>query len=272
LEFEQVVSTWPLTLAVDIKAFFPALGDNPYERWSDPAGKWVPHFRRIGVGLPQNHDPSTFLATRALRPVDAQLKSCGFVFARYMDDYRIRVADHQEGREALEVVHVACRELGLGLSHQKTAIVPGAASLPTRVRGNSINSENLAREPWKLSGWVRSIAPGEPVGVTTMRTLFESTNGVWERYWLWIAAIRARVPDLEQFACADLAAGSHLAQPAALYLLAHRNSDGVTVATDESSQGERADLFARWIECGRSFDDLFPEVRTTKNPGHLPSY
>ncbi len=73
-------------------------------------------------GLPQNRDASSFLANLVMREIDDQMINDGLDYFRYMDDVRIRCKSHSEARQALALLCVRLREIGLSLNSRKTKI------------------------------------------------------------------------------------------------------------------------------------------------------
>jgi hypothetical protein len=73
-------------------------------------------------GLPQNRDASSFLANQLLASVDREMISDHWVYARYMDDIRIRCKTRAEALRAAERLSDLLRRIGLSLNAHKTAV------------------------------------------------------------------------------------------------------------------------------------------------------
>lgn len=97
--------------------------------WTDPPLGEIRHVR--GVGLPQGHEVSSFLANVYLCPLDEQLeniRSTGQIeWARYVDDLYIFGKSRQSVLEASQVVEGELRHLGLSLNTAKCEILKGPA-------------------------------------------------------------------------------------------------------------------------------------------------
>ena len=75
------------------------------------------------AGLPQNRDPSSFLANIYMLPVDRAMLEKGYHYFRYMDDIKISCDNEHQARRALKVLSLELRKLGLSVNSGKTAIV-----------------------------------------------------------------------------------------------------------------------------------------------------
>jgi hypothetical protein len=75
-----------------------------------------------GRGLPQNRDPSSFLANIYLLPIDRAMLSRGYHYFRYMDDIKVACDDEFKARRALKELSVELRKLGLSVNGGKTVI------------------------------------------------------------------------------------------------------------------------------------------------------
>lgn len=90
------------------------------------------------IGLPQNRDISSFLASIHIMPVDEQMISGGYDYYRYMDDISVICSDKYEARAALKRLVGALREIGLNVNSAKTAIIePGTPEHTELVSGTS---------------------------------------------------------------------------------------------------------------------------------------
>ena len=73
-------------------------------------------------GIPQNYDPSSYLASAFLDFLDKELEARGFRHFRYVDDIRVACRDRRHSQLAiLEIIH-ALRRCNLNLSTAKTEI------------------------------------------------------------------------------------------------------------------------------------------------------
>lgn len=82
--------------------------------------KWSPNKT---IGIPQNQDPSSFLANVYLHPVDKKMLSRGFNYFRYMDDIRIICKDEYHARRALKELVIELRKVRLNVNPKKTKIL-----------------------------------------------------------------------------------------------------------------------------------------------------
>ena len=80
------------------------------------------------AGLPQNRDPSSFLANIYMLPVDRAMIGQGYRYFRYMDDIKIACDSEHHARKALKVLSLELRRRGLAVNSGKTEIVPVAMS------------------------------------------------------------------------------------------------------------------------------------------------
>lgn len=134
--FDAVVIT-------DIAAFFEMISHDKLEHELTMAG--VPSStageikRALGTlmsgarGIPQGSDTSSALASAFLSSVDHSMLRAGHEYFRYVDDFRIFVANEAEGRRALRQLESAVRGLGLSLQPGKTEILAGSASITERI-------------------------------------------------------------------------------------------------------------------------------------------
>ena len=80
-------------------------------------------------GLPQNRDPSSFLANILLSSVDKEMTRRGYDYYRYVDDIRIIAGSELHARRALQDLIRQLRTVGLNINATKTEIlapdVPG---------------------------------------------------------------------------------------------------------------------------------------------------
>jgi hypothetical protein len=85
--------------------------------------KWQEHMGYTSNGIPQNRDPSAFLANIFLAHVDMQMEVEFPQYFRFMDDIRIVCKDKYEARKALMFLIDKLSEIGLNLNSQKTKIL-----------------------------------------------------------------------------------------------------------------------------------------------------
>jgi Reverse transcriptase (RNA-dependent DNA polymerase) len=80
-------------------------------------------------GLPQNRDPSSFIANMVLNDVDHALVHRGYDYYRYVDDIRIICDSPQEARKSLTELIKELRTVGMNINSAKTRIL-GASDTP----------------------------------------------------------------------------------------------------------------------------------------------
>lgn len=76
-------------------------------------------------GLPQNRDPSSFIANVVLDVVDQSMVARGYDYFRYVDDIRIVCASQNEARKALGELITLLRGVGMNINSAKTVILAG---------------------------------------------------------------------------------------------------------------------------------------------------
>ena len=74
-------------------------------------------------GLPQNRDPSSFIANVVLHSVDKKMIALGYDYYRYVDDIRIICPNVQEARKSLSILISELRKLGMNINSKKTEIL-----------------------------------------------------------------------------------------------------------------------------------------------------
>lgn len=74
-------------------------------------------------GLPQNRDPSSFVANIILCEVDHRIAKAGFDYFRYVDDIRILCADEKAAKRALVSLVAELRTVGMNINSAKTNIL-----------------------------------------------------------------------------------------------------------------------------------------------------
>lgn len=82
--------------------------------------QWSPY---KDVGVPQNRDPSSFLANIYLRDIDADMRSKGYNYFRYMDDIKIVCNNEYHARRALKELVILLRQKRLNVNSRKTKIL-----------------------------------------------------------------------------------------------------------------------------------------------------
>jgi len=85
--------------------------------------KWQNDTSTPGYGIPQNREPSAFLANLFLAKVDNHMLNLFPNYYRYMDDIRIICKNKFEARRALMILTDQLNEIGLNLNAQKTKIL-----------------------------------------------------------------------------------------------------------------------------------------------------
>jgi len=86
------------------------------KKWQSSNGNW-------DTGIPQNREPSAFLANLVLASVDKKMIGQFPQYYRFMDDIRIVCKDKFEARKALMSLIEMLGEIGLNLNSQKTRIL-----------------------------------------------------------------------------------------------------------------------------------------------------
>jgi len=89
----------------------------------DQIRKWQNDTSTPGYGIPQNREPSAFLANVFLAKVDNHMSNYFPHYYRYMDDIRILCKNKFEARKALMILIDKLNEIGLNLNAQKTKIL-----------------------------------------------------------------------------------------------------------------------------------------------------
>ena len=74
-------------------------------------------------GLPQNRNPSAFLANLYLHIIDESMIKMGYKYYRYMDDIRFVCNNKYEARKILKNLISELRKLGLNVNSKKTSIL-----------------------------------------------------------------------------------------------------------------------------------------------------
>jgi hypothetical protein len=83
--------------------------------------KWA--VTQTGCGIPQNRNPSSFLANMYLHVVDEAMIRLGYRYYRYMDDIRFVCDSKYEARKILKHLISELRKIGLNVNSKKTAIL-----------------------------------------------------------------------------------------------------------------------------------------------------
>ena len=83
--------------------------------------KWA--VTETGSGIPQNRNPSSFLANIYLKAVDEAMIKNGYRYYRYMDDLRFICQDRYEARLILKNLIAELRKIGLNVNAKKTEIL-----------------------------------------------------------------------------------------------------------------------------------------------------
>lgn len=76
-----------------------------------------------GIGIPQGHDPSSFLGNIYLNEVDQAMIADGFNYYRFADDIRVFELEEKKIRQAISKLTELLRPLNLHLSGGKTKII-----------------------------------------------------------------------------------------------------------------------------------------------------
>lgn len=74
-------------------------------------------------GLPQNRDPSSFVANVVLNAIDHRMVDLGHDYYRYVDDIRIICPDIDSARRAMIVLVGELRTVGMNINSSKTKIL-----------------------------------------------------------------------------------------------------------------------------------------------------
>lgn len=79
--------------------------------------------QKTGCGIPQNRDPSSFLANMYLHKIDEYLINLGYSYFRYMDDLRFVCENKYIARKLLKNLISELRKIGLNVNSRKTQIL-----------------------------------------------------------------------------------------------------------------------------------------------------
>lgn len=82
----------------------------------------IQNFSKKELGLPQNSDASSLLASFYLNQVDRFMQHNAFAYFRFMDDIRIFCEDKYEARKILQMFEFELRRCHLSVNSQKTKI------------------------------------------------------------------------------------------------------------------------------------------------------
>ena len=91
-------------------------------------------------GLPQNRDPSSFLANVLLRKIDNDMTCLGYDYYRYVDDIRVICTSESQARKAIQDLIGLLRDRGLNVNSSKTKIL-GPESEPSEIDGEFPNKD-----------------------------------------------------------------------------------------------------------------------------------
>lgn len=80
-------------------------------------------------GLPQNRDPSSFIANVVLNAVDRRMVERGYDYYRYVDDIRIICPDEISARRALIDLVGELRTVGMNINSSKTKVLTAESSV-----------------------------------------------------------------------------------------------------------------------------------------------
>lgn len=83
----------------------------------------ITHLTHKELGLPQNSDASSLLASFYLNQVDVLMQHCAYEYYRFMDDIRIFCTDKYEARKILQTLEYELRRCDLSVNSQKTQIL-----------------------------------------------------------------------------------------------------------------------------------------------------
>lgn len=82
-------------------------------------------------GLPQNRDPSSFIANVVLNTIDQRMVELGYDYYRYVDDIRIVCTDDNAARKSLIELINQLRTVGMNINSSKTKILNSASTSET---------------------------------------------------------------------------------------------------------------------------------------------
>lgn len=85
-------------------------------------------------GLPQNRDPSSFIANVVLYDLDQNMISKGYDYLRYVDDIRIICDSTASAKKALNDLIGELRKLGLNINSKKTVILDALSSTEEKLK------------------------------------------------------------------------------------------------------------------------------------------
>lgn len=105
--------------------------------------------RRLGKGIPQSSQPSSFLGNMYLAPIDeriSQLYSSDDVrYFRYMDDIRIFCKTEKDAQRCIYEIDDRIRLLGLNIQSAKTEIIP-ASQMMSRLHDERLDELDQAED------------------------------------------------------------------------------------------------------------------------------
>jgi len=133
----ELAEKYRFVAVTDIADFYPRIYLHRLENVLDSAAKGhSPHVnaiirlikswnQNVSYGIPVGNNPSRLLAELVIDDVDRNLLSEGFVFCRYVDDYRIFCNSPEEAYKRLAgLANLLFESHGLTLQSQKTNVFP----------------------------------------------------------------------------------------------------------------------------------------------------
>jgi hypothetical protein len=85
-------------------------------------------------GLPQNRDPSSFIANIVLSELDQNMINKGYDYLRYVDDIRIVCETPYSAKQALNDLIGELRKLGLNINSKKTIILDASSTAEDKLK------------------------------------------------------------------------------------------------------------------------------------------
>lgn len=128
-------------------------------------------------GLPQNRDPSSFIANVVLCDVDHRMVKMGYDYYRYVDDIRIICDSEQQARKALHQLIGLLRTAGMNINSAKTEILSAKDSDETIAKSfPSVDDRSSAIETMWKSRSRRVIARSVPLVYQMLKDCIEQNS------------------------------------------------------------------------------------------------
>jgi len=137
-------------------------------------------------GVPQGLLPSDTLATAFLQPIDAALIREGFEYYRHGDDIRVAAPTVSRAREAIALLEIQLRELGLLINGAKCAIIKRADYESELAVGDALMESTREK---LLARRIRRLRENEEVLIQAMEEADLDSQIGWELFYHGTIAI-----------------------------------------------------------------------------------